>query len=496
MGCGLSSPLGSGQVATLLAEKEELAATIKRLEAEAEVMRNKLNDREKREGAQQPVQARSAKIPSVGDHVISHHQRHSYYEARVVQFDAKAREFEVAWDDGDKTGTRQQYEQVCLNVPPEEDDVAVSTIVYFPQGKYRFEGEQQRDRYHEVRGARVHLVPRCALNLTRPPPPMRGAHCPRSTCVGRTQIRLGHAHFPMRGAHCPRFTCARARTLQGRITKVERHPVTGVKTYVGMHTRSELDGKWCTYGGYEQTFRCALSQLRVCANLLDLIESDGASGGGGGGGGATAGGASDCQVYVSYCLKDVETARRFGSDRAADPTGLAAHFAQLGWKVYFDPRGGEQAERNLAAMSSAKVIVACLSDAYAAETNTRQELQYAKKTLKRPVVPIIVGDSSESWAFMNTLVGLLIAGDLYIDLRARSKHADKLKEAVHTLQEIIMEQDPAAAPIAGARPVGPADGRDGPRDIFVSYCWVRRTRCARPGARPRPLARVAILATG
>lgn len=46
------------------------------------------------------------------------------------------------------------------------------------------------------------------------------------------------------------------------------------------------------------------------------------------------------------------------------------------------------------ALKQAKVFVACLSDEYASNDRRRMEFQYAKKTLKLPVIPIVVRETT------------------------------------------------------------------------------------------------------
>ena len=46
----------------------------------------------------------------------------------------------------------------------------------------------------------------------------------------------------------------------------------------------------------------------------------------------------------------------------------------------------------VAAMKKAKVFIACLSDEYANNDRCRMEFQYAKKTLKLPVIPVVVSE--------------------------------------------------------------------------------------------------------
>ena len=56
-------------------------------------------------------------------------------------------------------------------------------------------------------------------------------------------------------------------------------------------------------------------------------------------------------------------------------------------------------------MKKAKVFVACISDQYTQNQTCRMEFQFAKSTLKKPVVPIVFGEGRE-WQ-------LSVVGKLY-----------------------------------------------------------------------------------
>ena len=45
----------------------------------------------------------------------------------------------------------------------------------------------------------------------------------------------------------------------------------------------------------------------------------------------------------------------------------------------------------MTALKKVKLFIACLSDEYASNDRCRMEFQYAKKTLKIPVIPVVVG---------------------------------------------------------------------------------------------------------
>ena len=56
-------------------------------------------------------------------------------------------------------------------------------------------------------------------------------------------------------------------------------------------------------------------------------------------------------------------------------------------------------------MRNSKVFIACISDDYAANEQCRMEFQYAKSTLRKPVIPVVIGNGTE-WNM--SVVGKLI----------------------------------------------------------------------------------------
>ena len=53
-------------------------------------------------------------------------------------------------------------------------------------------------------------------------------------------------------------------------------------------------------------------------------------------------------------------------------------------------------------------------------------MQYAKKTAHKPLIPIIVGDGG--WDWQATVVGMLIAGERYIDFKTRDLFDEKFED--------------------------------------------------------------------
>lgn len=159
----------------------------------------------------------SAAGPQMGDHVVSHHRKHAFFAATIVRFDKEAREFEVAWDDGDTSATRQPFDRVFPDAQPDADDVGVGTRVLFPQGRYKMTGtdgvvKTGLDRFHE-----------------------------------------------------------------GVVTAIVKDATTGQKLYVGRHAYGAADDKWVNFSDYADTFRVPLERLRIAGNLMAAL----AMGGGG-----------------------------------------------------------------------------------------------------------------------------------------------------------------------------------------------------------------------
>lgn len=64
----------------------------------------------------------------------------------------------------------------------------------------------------------------------------------------------------------------------------------------------------------------------------------------------------------------------------------------------------------------------------------RQEFQYAKKTAKKPVIPVVIGDSFD-WTM--SVVGLLVAGDLYIHFKDKNIQDIKMAELMNAVKKTV-----------------------------------------------------------
>ena len=75
-----------------------------------------------------------------------------YFTATIVAFDARELRYTIEWDDHDPSGRVVDYYNLALDQVPDHDEVAVGSVVLFPQGKYSGEEGVRLGgmRYHQV----------------------------------------------------------------------------------------------------------------------------------------------------------------------------------------------------------------------------------------------------------------------------------------------------------------------------------------------------------
>lgn len=360
-------------------------------------------------------------LPKVGDPVLAMWESTpwQYFTATIVSFNSEKLQYKINWDDQDPTGRIIDYYNLALDRVPEPDEVAIGSIVLFPQGKYR----------------------------------------------GQEGVRLGGLRYH-----------------QGRITSVSNGP-GGQKLYDGVHTKGEADNKWITYSGYNFYFTgMELSKLRISPNVLDIL-SDNDSGG------AVDGLIRPCDIFISYSKANSPSAIR---NRELGPSDPPPSYNEAVLSSICDPRdiryqlegcgatvnGDRQAQHSLIEtvqqINRAKVFVACLSDEYVKDEICRQEFQYAKKTARKPVIPVVVGSGSFEW--MMTVVGLLIAGEVYIHFSNRDVQDSKMTELLRAVKKSVPEvkfpeELGSVQDLPSAGDTSDAGIRDS-ADVFISYCWL------------------------
>lgn len=354
-----------------------------------------------------PKEEVSRSLPRVGDRVLAMwvSTKWQYFHATIRRFMPDELKYEIDWDDKDTSGRIVDYHNLALDRSPDPRDISIGSIVLFQQGSYG------------------------------------------GSSTGAT---------------------AGIRWHQGRVTKIHTGPY-GSKLVDGCHTKGEADGKWITYRGYNYTFEgVRLDDLRIGPNVFDILDDNSDD--------RNDAAEDDIDIYFSYTFNDSpEAIKRHEIARVpekylpllenmCDPREIVDSLKQKGLKVGSrNAASSEELRRTAVMIKRAKVFIACISDEYVANDECRMEFQYAKTTLGTPIVPLVVGDGSFEWTM--SVVGMLIAGELYIHFKDKSVQNTKFNELLTALKSHFDE-------IADVTDSGAAGLRvEGPGDIFLSYCW-------------------------
>ena len=83
----------------------------------------------------------------------------------MFSFIANKAEYEIDWDDGDSTGRCVGVEHIALDRVPDDSELAVGTVVLFPQGMYHAGATQRTGgkRWHQGRITDVYTDSRGVL---------------------------------------------------------------------------------------------------------------------------------------------------------------------------------------------------------------------------------------------------------------------------------------------------------------------------------------------
>ncbi|EDQ86872.1 uncharacterized protein MONBRDRAFT_27923 [Monosiga brevicollis MX1] len=332
------------------------------------------------------------RVPQVGDKVIAHWIGWQFYPARVAAFDPRSLKYTVNWDDGDTSHREQHLEHVALDLMPEQDEVGVGTAILFPQGRYRAEVDREA-------GEHWHL---------------------------------------------------------GEITAVHQLP-DGTTRYDGKHLKGEADGKRRHHENFENY---PLDRLRLPPNVFmavdDAMEDDDDDGEE----------VRICDVFFMFHAKNASTRIQNpdalpnyadANAMTSDPRQIRSDIEAAGLSCWVpEEHPGVSIAHMTRALRGAKVVVACVSNEFAMDKDTRNLFQFAKKTARKPCIPI------------TTVVGFLISGELYINFQDVALYNSKRNELVAAVRTALADPNQSNAIVANNPRAAPDDA---PTDVFISYCW-------------------------
>lgn len=344
-------------------------------------------------------------LPQVGDKVVSMwgKSQWQYFDATILSFDREKMEYHIEWDDQDPSGRYVSYKNIAVNRTPDPSSIGTGSVVLFHQGRYVGEASVGR-----LAGVRWH---------------------------------------------------------QGKITKIEKRG--GTTYYSGEHTKGHEDGKWVTYKGYEKEFQdYTIEDLRCGPNVFDIMaEGSGDD-------------VHDVDIFFSFTGTDSYEDVLAGKAQAhvdtsvyedmVEPKKIIRTLEDLGYRVVHsvvNQQGEPDLMKIVNSIKSCKLFISCISNQYCNDDQCRMEIQYAKKSVRKPVIPLMVGSGGYDWQI--SVVGMLIAGELYIDFRDINVYDEKLDNCVDQVKRHFEEIPNTVSNTAQVVEEAPEEEWS----IFISYCW-------------------------
>ncbi|XP_065668500.1 uncharacterized protein LOC136088541 isoform X3 [Hydra vulgaris] len=337
-----------------------------------------------------------------GDRVIAlwGQSKWQYFTGKIKRFLKDSLKYEIDWDDGDSTGRFVDYFNIAKDRIPTKEELGTGSIILFAQGTYVVSSD------------------------------------------------------PIMGGK---------RWHEGIITSVNTLP-DGSKTYNGCHTKTAKDGKVVNFQGYSHSFTgLSKYEFRIRPNVYDVIEDS-----------------NDLQsekepdIFFSYNLLDSFNAfqNRKNNDltfsgtsfknyeNICDPYEIECFLRKSGYSTAHQVRTGIRDLKSISvSIKNAKVFIACISEAYVNDENCKMEFQFANISLHKPVIPLVIG---HSLAWSTSVVGMLIAGKLFIHFKDKENEAQKINElliAVNSLINLKIEKKLIK------------EINNYYFDVFLSYCW-------------------------
>lgn len=196
------------------------------------------------------------------------------------------------------------------------------------------------------------------------------------------------------------------------------------------------------YVEYSSTFEgLKIEQLRTLPNIFSCLDSSGDAVDG-----STSGGDGSCDVFVSKVSQDNSSIQKI------------IHQMKTKFNVSEskDSATAQSLQQTVGKIKHCKVYLVCLTDNFIADEQAMSELLYAKKSLGKTIIPLVIG-TSHKWT--QTTAGMLLAGQLYIQFASDDVYDEKIAELRRNLDKLVIASSKKKS-----------NGELNPR-VFLSYCW-------------------------
>ena len=345
--------------------------------------------------------------PKIGDPAFVYWLGYGWFTATIVNWmPANLNYMIIKWTDGNWAAEAASYQNLCVNKVPDPSTIGVGTKVLFKQGLY-YCGYDDNGQMCDSTG--------------------RGLS--EATIQRLTEKKQISDRWHM-----------------GRITSVTKKE-NGETVYNGRHVDpSDPQVSSSNYVGYTQTFEgLLLSELRTLPNVFNCVDSSPT------GSNSSSTSQKKCDVFVSKVHEDNEAVRKIVSEVSGKYDVAESS----------DSSTADVIQEIVGQIKSCSVYLVCLSDKFIENAQAMSELLYAKKTLGKTVIPVVIG-KSQNW--LSTTAGMLLAGQLYIQFGSEDVFQEKSMELQNNLKEYISE-------LSGPGEESPESSSNLPPRVFLSYCW-------------------------
>eukprot|EP00732_Lithocolla_globosa_P005295 Lithocolla_globosa_v1_NODE_5397_length_1246_cov_6.898405.p1 type:complete len:390 gc:universal NODE_5397_length_1246_cov_6.898405:1199-30(-) len=138
-------------------------------------------------------------------------------------------------------------------------------------------------------------------------------------------------------------------------------------------------------------------------------------------------------IFFSYCWADHE------QPDPVSPRVVAHAFKQHGYSTWLDiDKLGQNAlfQDIASGLAGCRVCIAFVSSRYAKSDNCQMEFTYAAKTLKLPLIPVVLGKDKQ---YLRTAVGLIMANFLYVDFSDQSRYEANMNSLIQRVDTMLKE---------------------------------------------------------
>ncbi|XP_046562629.1 LOW QUALITY PROTEIN: uncharacterized protein LOC124271531 [Haliotis rubra] len=168
-------------------------------------------------------------------------------------------------------------------------------------------------------------------------------------------------------------------------------------------------------------------------------------------------------IFVSYCEKNAPEDR---SNRIIiHPSTVCSDLEKADYKCWYQEESHKNTTDEMAkALMDAGVILVFISNEYVNDENCCNLFKYARLTLRKPIILVVVGSGME---WKSSRLGILLADEVYVTMQHPDRYKHKFDELMKVLKVRVKKE---------------TENQDFP-PCFISYCWQNSAEAVARGTR-------------